>query len=427
MLKLKKSEKLLKDAKKLIPALSQTFSKAPYSYVEGIYPSFLEKGRGSHVFDIDGNEYIDYVLGLGPIILGYNYPRVNHAIKKQLKNGIIFSMPHRLEVEVSKQISSMVPNADMVRFSKTGSDAGTATIRAARAITKREKIAYCGTGGVWHDWFTVLTSRNEGIPKIFLKMTRKFTYNDIESLKILFEDSKDDIAAVYIEPITLEYPKNNFLQKVKKLTHNNGAILIFDEVITGFRYSNGGAQEFLNIQADLAAFGKGIANGMPLGAITGKRKFMEKFNEIFYSTTYGGETLSLAAASAVLAELKEKPVVKHFWKIGNYFNKVFNKLADEIGVNIKLEGPSIRSIIVCRDEKNNPSLLYKSLFYQETIKRGILFGPGAVMFSYSHSNKDVKKTLKACEDSMKILKKAIETKKVSKLLKGKVMKPVLTF
>ncbi len=424
---LKNSNKFLNQGKKLIPALSQTFSKAPYSYVEGVYPTYLSRGKGSHVFDVDNNEYIDYVLALGPIILGYNYPRVNNAIINQLKKGISFSIPHVLEVELSEKIQSIVPGTDMVRFAKTGSDAGTAAVRAARAITNRDNIVYCGSGGVWHDWFTVITSRNAGIPKILKKMIKKFDYNDIESLKTLFENWHGDVAAVYIEPIFTEYPKKDFLRKVKQLAHRHGAVLIFDEVISGFRFANGGAQEMFNVEADLVAFGKGIGNGMPLGAITGKREYMESFNDVFYSTTYGGETLSLAAGCAVIDELTEKPVVKHCWNLGSYLITEFNKLAEELEVNIKMEGFPVRSSIICTDKNGEPSLLLKSLFFQETIRRGILFGPGAVFLSYSHSKKDIEKTLKVCETSMKILKNAIKENRIKKLLQGKVMKCVMTF
>ena len=424
---MKNSIKYLQEAKKIIPALSQTFSKAPYSYVEGIYPTYLSHGKGSHVFDVDNNEYIDFVLGLGPIILGYNYTAVNKAIKKQLSKGISFSIPHTIEIEASKTINSIIPGAEMIRFAKTGSDAGTAAIRAARAITKRDNIAYWGGGGVWHDWFTIITSRNEGIPKILRKMIQKFEYNNIESLKILFEKWKGEVAAVYMEPMMTEFPKKNFLMDVKKLTKKHGTVLIFDEVITGFRYANGGAQELLKIQADIVVFGKGIANGMPLAAITGKRKHMEKFNDIFYSTTYGGETLSLAASMAVINEIKTKPVIKHCWKLGEELMSKFNKLTNEVDVKIKMEGIPIRSSVICKDANNNPSLLIKSLFYQEMIKRGILLGPGYVFLSYSHSQKDLKKTLEAAEKSLKIVKKAIETKTVKKSLKGKIMKSVMKF
>jgi glutamate-1-semialdehyde aminotransferase len=425
--KLKNSKRLLSKAKKLIPALSQTFSKAPYSYVEGVYPAYLSHGQGSHVFDVDGNEFIDFVLALGPIILGYNYPRVNKAIINQLKKGISFSIPHYLEVELSEKLNHVIPGAEMIRFSKTGSDAATGALRAARAYTKRDNVAYCGTGGVWHDWFTIITSRNKGIPQVLRSMIRKFNYNDIESLKLIFEQWHGEVAAVYMEPLFFEYPKKNFLHEVKKLCSKHGAILIFDEVITGFRVANGGAQEFLNIKADLAVFGKGIANGMPLGAVTGRQDVMQEFDDVFFSTTYGGETLSIAASLAVIDELLEKNVVKHGWKLGNYMMSEFNKLADNIGVNAKIEGIPIRSFFVFRDENNEPSLLHKSLFYQETLKRGMLFGPGAVFFSYSHTKNDINDALHACEASLKILKKAIEQHMEHKLLKGKIMKPVMTF
>lgn len=424
---MKKSKILSSRAESLIPALSQTFSKAPYSYVEGVYPTYLSHGRGSHVFDVDGNEFIDYVLGLGPITLGYNYSKVDNAIKNQLKKGISFSIPHHLEVEVSEQLKSIIPGTEMVRFAKTGSDAGTAAIRAARALTKRNNIAYYGGGGVWHDWFTVITSRSEGIPPVLKKMIRKFSYNDIDSLKILFENWQGEVAAVYMEPMILEHPKKNFLYKVKNLARKHGAVLIFDEVITGFRLSLGGAQEFLKAEADMVVFGKGIANGMPLAAITGKRKFMEKFNDVFYSTTYGGETLSLAACQAVIDEMKGKKVIPHCWKLGDYFMNKFNRISEELDVNIKMEGIPVRASIVCRDVNDNPSLILKSLFYQEMIKRGILFGPGYVFLSYSHSINDLNKTLRMCKESMKIVKMAIKTNSIKTQLQGNIMKPVMTF
>jgi len=427
MTNFRNSVNYLNRAKKMIPALSQTFSKAPYSYVQGEYPVFLSRGSGSHVYDVDNNKYLDYILGLGPIILGYNYPRVNKAIKEQLKKGISFSMPHYLEVEYSEKISSIIPNAEMVRFAKTGSDAGTAAVRAARAYTKRNNIAYYGGGGVWHDWFTVITSRNQGIPQVLRKMIRKFQYNDIESLKVIFEEWKGEVAAVYMEPMMTEYPKKNFLKQVQNLAHKHGAVLIFDEVITGFRFSLGGAQELLKINSDMAVFGKAVGNGMPLGLITGKRKFMEKFNDVFYSTTYGGETLSLAAGNAVVNEIMEKDVIKYCWNLGEYLMKEFNKLSEELDVKIRMEGLPIRSSIVCRDENNVPSLLLKSLFFQETARRGILFGSGYVLLSFSHSKNDIEKTLAAVKESMKVVKKAVKTNTVKQSLKGKIMKTVMTF
>ena len=406
--------------------MSQTFSKAPYSYVEGVYPVYLQGGKGSHVYDVDNNEFIDYVLALGPIILGYAYPAVNRAIKKQLKNGISFSMPHFLEVELSEKLHNVLPAADMVRFTKTGSDAGTAAVRAARAITKKEKILYWGSGGVWHDWFVTITSRNEGVPSFNNQLIDKFEYNDIESLKIKFEN-EDVIAAIYMEPMIFEKPRDDFLSKVKKLAHKNNAVLIFDEVVTGFRYASGGAQEYLGVEADISVWGKGIANGMPLGAITGKSEYMSIFDDIFYSTSYAGEALSLAAASAVIDEIQNKPVIKHLWSIGKKLHDGFNAITKEMELDFKIEGLPVRGFIVCKDEDNNPSNFLRSILYQELIERGIMFGPGAVFVSYSHSNKDLESTFQQLKKSLKVIKKGIREKKISKMLKGSEIKKVMSF
>jgi glutamate-1-semialdehyde 2,1-aminomutase len=427
MIKLKKSNSYLRKAEKLIPALSQTFSKAPYSYVQGTYPVYLKNGKGSHVFDVDDNEFIDYVLGLGPITLGYSYPAVDNAIKKQLKDGISFSMPHYLEVDLSEKLSKIIPGADMVRFTKTGSDAGTAAIRAARAITKKDKILYWGSGGVWHDWFTTITSRNAGIPKFNRNLISKFEYNNLEFLKEKFDNWKDQIAAIYMEPMIFEHPKNNFLKDVKKLAHKNNTVLIFDEVVTGFRYANGGVSEYLGIEPDIAVWGKGIANGMPLGVITGKTEYMRIFESIFYSTSYAGETLSLAAGLAVINEIETKPVIEHSWQIGKKLHEGFNKISANLKLNFKMEGLPIRGSIVCYDENGKPSNLLKSILYQELIQRGVMFGPGGIFVSYSHSDKDIKSTLLSCENAMKFIKKEMERKPISKILKGEEMKKVMTF
>ncbi len=427
MIKLEKSNSYLRKAEKLIPALSQTFSKAPYSYVKNVYPVYLKSGKGSHVFDVDDNEFIDYILALGPITLGYSYPAVNNAIKTQLKDGISFSMPHYLEVDLSEKISKIIPGADMVRFTKTGSDAGTAAIRAARAITKKEKILYWGSGGVWHDWFTTITSRNAGIPKFNRKLISKFEYNNLEQLEEKFEEWKDEVAAIYMEPMIFEHPKKNYLENVKKLAHKNNTVLIFDEVVTGFRYAKGGASEYLGIAPDIAVWGKGIANGMPLGAVTGKTEYMKIFDDIFYSTSYAGETLSLAAGLAVINEMESKPVLKHSWRIGKKLHDGFNKISENLKLNFKMEGLPIRGSIICYDENWKPSNLLKSILYQELIQRGVMFGPGGVFVSYSHSDKDIKLTLLSCEKAMKFIKKELANKPISKILKGEEMKKVMTF
>ncbi len=421
------SKKYLKRAKNVIPGLSQTFSKAPYSYVEGTYPIFIKKGNGCKLTDVDDNEFIDYVLALGPVSLGYCYKKVDNAIKQQLEKGISFSMPHYLEVEFSEKLQKIIPNAEMVRFSKTGSDAVTACLRVARAYTKKDHILYCGHGGVWHDWFTTITSRNQGIPKFNSKLISLFQYNNLESVKKLFKTYHNKVAAVIMEPMWLDFPNESFLHELKELAHKNNALFIFDEVLTGFRLANGGGQELLKIDADLAAFGKAIGNGMPLGAITGKEEYMKEFNDIFYSTTYAGEALSLAAGNAVVDEYLNKPVIKHCWKMGQLLKDNFNKISSELKLNAKWNGLPVRGSIEFLNEKGNDKNSLKSLFLQECIKNNILLGQGEALLSYSHKIKDIKSTITTFEKSLQTVSDAIQKNNVSEKLEGKEIKSVMTF
>ena len=421
------SKKYLKRAKNVIPGLSQTFSKAPYSYVEGTYPIFIKKGNGCKLTDVDDNEFIDYVLALGPVSLGYCYKKVDNAIKQQLEKGISFSMPHYLEVEFSEKLQKIIPNAEMVRFSKTGSDAVTACLRVARAYTKKDHILYCGHGGVWHDWFTTITSRNQGIPKFNSKLISLFQYNNLESVKKLFKTYHNKVAAVIMEPMWLDFPNESFLHEVKELAHKNNALFIFDEVLTGFRLANGGGQELLKIDADLAAFGKAIGNGMPLGAITGKEEYMKEFNDVFYSTTYAGEALSLAAGNAVVDEYLNKPVIKHCWKMGQLLKDNFNKISSELKLNAKWNGLPVRGSIEFLHEKGNNKNSLKSLFLQECIKNNILLGQGEALLSYSHKIKDIKSTITTFEKSLQTVSDAIQKNNVSEKLEGKEIKSVMTF
>ncbi|MEW6070046.1 MAG: aminotransferase class III-fold pyridoxal phosphate-dependent enzyme, partial [Candidatus Thermoplasmatota archaeon] len=273
--KLTKSYKYLEKAKKIIPGGTQTFSKSYNQFPLGVSPIYLQRGKGCYVWDIDNNKYIDYILALAPVILGYSYPRVDKAIKDQLKSGIIFSLPHPLELELAEKLTKIIPCCEMVRFGKNGSDATSGAIRVARAFTGRDKIACCGYHG-WQDWYICSTTRDKGIPKSIHNLTYTFKYNNIESLEKIFDENKNELAAVILEPISTIEPKNNFLKKVKKITHENDAILIFDEIVTGFRLAVGGAQEYYNVTPDLACLGKSMANGMPLSAIVGKEELMKE-------------------------------------------------------------------------------------------------------------------------------------------------------
>lgn len=405
-------------AKKVIPCATQTLSKGPDQFVRGLSPIYLAKGQGSHVWDVDGNEYIDYPMALGPIILGHAYPRITKAVSKQIKLGTTYTLMHPLEIELAELIKKYVPCAEMVRFAKNGSDTTTAAVRIARAVTSRDHIAYCGYHG-WQDWYAGATSRNKGIPADYKKLLHEFKYNDLESLRKIFQAYPGTIAAVIMEQPAQE-PKNNFLQKVIDLAHKNGALFILDEICTGFRYAMGGAQQYYGIMPDLACFGKAMANGFPISAIVGKKKYMKQLKEVFYSMTFGGETASLRAAIETIKELQQKKVLKKIWRLGKILRDGINQAIRETGVPAVLIGNPPRSEIIFKDSDGNPSLLIKSLFLQETVKREILFGV-PIYISYSHSEADIKKTITACREAFKIIKQAEKENDYKKFLEGEPM------
>ena len=235
-----KSDEIKNKALSLIPHQTGTFSRGADCFVKGVFPTYIQTAKGSHFTDVDGNEYLDYLCGLGPITLGYNYKVVNDAIIEQLRQGILFSLPHPVEVECSEKISKIIPDAEMVKFEKSGSNAVTAAVRAARYLTKKNKIAYCGSGGVWHDWQAAMVSRDGGVPEFNKDLIFIFDYNDPDGLEQIFENNKNEIAAVVFEPTVYENPDDGFLKKIRKLTDENSAILILDEIVTGFRFDLGG-------------------------------------------------------------------------------------------------------------------------------------------------------------------------------------------
>jgi glutamate-1-semialdehyde aminotransferase len=421
---LRNSEKYWRRAQKLIPSGTQCLSKGPTQFVDGVAPKYLVRGKGCHVWDVDGNKYIDYGMGLRPIILGYCYPAVDKAILTQLKDGITFTLMHPLEVEVAELLTRIIPCAEEVRFGKNGSDVTTAAIRTARAYTRRDKIAICGYHG-WHDWYIITTDRNRGVPKIMEELSFTFQYNNIESLKKLLDTYPGEFAAVIMEPVGVTPPRKDFLQDVKKVTHDNGAVLIFDEIITGFRFSIGGAQKYFDVVPDLAAFGKAMANGMPISALVGKSEIMNVLNDTFFSFTFGGECLSLAAAKATINELQEKKVIPFIWAQGEKLQGGYNQLAGELGLNIVTQcaGYPPSTLAKFSGKTTEDSLQMKSLVQQELLKRGILWAAYHAI-SYSHKDAEINTTLEAFGDSLKILKKAVDRGRLEESLEGKPVSPV---
>lgn len=416
-----KSDELYERALKVQAPVTQTLAKGPGQWTKGVAPKYIQKGKGSHVWDVDGNEYIDFNAAIGPISLGYAYPAVDEAIKKQLEEGITFSLMHPLEVEFSELIQSIIPNAEAVKISKTGADVCSAAIRVARAFTGRETVFCCGYHG-WHDWYIGVTSRNSGIPEAIQNMTYTFDYNNIESIKEALDDT---VAALILEPFIFEAPKPGFLKELAEVCKANGTLLIFDEMWTGFRVAIGGAQEYFDVKPDLAVYSKACANGMPIAILTGRRDVMDLFNsEVFSYTTFGGETLSLAASIATIKELQDKKVPQYLDEKGAIMKDGYNQIAIETGMDkyTKCVGYNCRSMVTFTPDAGN-GLEVKALMQQEMIKRGVLWA-GFHNMCFSHSDEDLQYTLSAYRDVMPIMKEAIESGNVKSYLKGEVLEAV---
>ena len=407
------SIEFLQRAEATIPLGSQTFSKSRTQYPVGVSPLFIDRAKGSYVWDLDGNRYIDLVNSLAAITLGYNNKHVNRAVSRQLKKGTLFSLPGVLETEVAEQIVELVPSAEMVRFAKNGTDATSAAIRLARAYTGRDHVIFCGYHG-WQDWFVGATTKNKGVPQAVSMLTHKFNYNDLESLTNLFSAFPNQIAAVILEPMNSTYPKQGFLEGVRDLTQKNGAVLIFDEVITGFRVSPGGAQGALGISPDLTILGKALANGFAVAAIVGKKEFMNLVGEgkVIHAGTYNTQSVSMAATIATLELIKSG---KPHQKIDATGSALMQGLAEEFtkaGVVHEIVGyPSVFNV---RFDLKGPTDYRSGIkantvrygdFAFELLKSGIRILPRGTWFlSSAHEMSDIDKTLNVVRD---VLKKGI--------------------
>jgi glutamate-1-semialdehyde aminotransferase len=405
-------------ARQVVPGASQTLSKGPGMFVEGAYPVFLERGQGCRVWDVDGNEYVDYILGLASITLGYAYPAVTEAVARQLERGSIFSLPHPLEVEVAERLTQVIPCAEMARFVKTGSEADAAAVRVARAATGRDVIVYCGYLG-WHEWYAVTTPRSKGIPKDFSRLIAPFDYNDLASLDRALEEHHGRVAAVFMEPVLLDAPAAGFLAGVKASAHRHGALLIFDEIVTGFRWAVGGAQEHFGVVPDLATFGKGMANGLPLAAVVGRGDLMREFDDIFVSSTFGGDTLALAACRATLETYRTMPVIEHLWRMGRRLQDGFTALAGRLEVPARAIGYPVHPKIVIDHPSPEAQRLLMSLFLQESAARGAIFHFAGFNMSYAHGEADVDETLEACAGALGVVGEALADGRIEERLRGK--------
>jgi glutamate-1-semialdehyde aminotransferase len=421
---LAESARLVERARGLVPAWTQTLSKNPTQWVQGVAPAYVARAKGAHVWDVDGNRYVDFPMALGPVIVGHADDRVNAAIAAQLADGITYTLPHPVELDVAERIVARVPGAERVRFGKSGSDANSAAIRLARAITGRDHVLVAGYHG-WHDWYVATTTRDIGVPAAVAELTGTFTYGDLGSLDAALAAQAGDTAAVILEPSGATLPPEGFLAGVVQRAHAAGARVVFDEIITGFRLGPGGAQERYGVRADLVTFGKALGNGMPISAIAGRAELMDVLDEVFFSGTHGGEALSLAAARAVLDVLAAEPVHAHLWRLGGVLQTGLRSLIAAHGLAewVTCSGEPPWTLVLVREpDAAADGLPAKTLLQQELVKRGVLYN-GSHFVSWAHTDADVELTLAAYDEAFTVLAAALPDG-VADALEGPPLRPV---
>jgi glutamate-1-semialdehyde 2,1-aminomutase len=423
---LKKSEELYQRAIKVIPGATQTLSKGADRFVNGVTPKYLSHGDKAHVWDVDGNEYIDWPMGLGAILLGYGIGDDDDDVHKALDYGTTFTLPHESEVDLAEKLVEIIPCAEMVRFAKNGSDVTEAAVRIARAVTGRKHVAVCGYHGS-HDWCAVTGGLKRGL--IDDGYIHPFIYNDKNDLLDVLK--KWDCAAVIMEQ-GLEEPEFyegglNFLQKAKNIANAHGTLFILDEIVTGFRYALGGAQELYNVTPDLCTMGKAMGNGMPISVLAGKREYMQTLTEgVFFSNTFSGDTLAIAAALKTIEIVQREGVIAKLWGKGVILRSGIKVAADTVGLSINLRGNPVRSVLEILDENGKPGRIAYSLFLQETIKQGILFGV-PIFPCWTHTWEDINATLEAVANAFTNIKTAQESgRHLGNFLEGEpIARPVI--
>jgi len=411
------SKKLQLHAHKVIPGGAHTYAKGDDQYPV-LAPSFIAKGHGCHVWDVDGNEFIEYGMGNRAVGLGHAFPPVIRAVRDELSNGCNFTRPSPIELACAEQFLALIQSAEMVKFCKNGSDATSGAVRLARAYTGRDMIAICEDHPFFStdDWFIGTTPLNAGIPKQIQQLTLKFRWNDLEDAASLFAAHPGKIAALILEPAKTEDPDEGYLTRLKELCHTHGALLILDEMITGFRWHESGAQKYYGVEPDLCSFGKALANGFSVSALAGKREYMrlggiEHFDRprvFLLSTTHGAETHALAAAIATMRVYQNEPVVEHLFRQGERLRLGAEQAVARHGLQefVKIIGKPCCLTYATLDRNHVPSQTFRSLFIQETIKRGVLM-PSLVV-SYSHADEDIDYTVDAIDGALSVYRHALE-------------------
>ena len=410
------SQLLRSKAHALIPGGCHTYAKGDDQYPV-LSPGFIQRGSGSHVFDVDGNQYIEYGMGNRAVGLGHAYPPVLQAVRDALQDGCNFTRPSAIEIECAESFLELIDGAEMVKFCKDGSDATSAAVRLARAYTGRDMIACCADHPFFStdDWFIGTTRMNAGIPAAVSALTTAFRYNDLASVEALFENYPGRIAALILEPARMDEPQADFLHQARRIAHENGALFILDEMITGFRFHMRGAQRLYDIEPDLSCFGKALGNGFAISALAGKAAYMQlggltqtDYARVFLlSTTHGAETHAMAAAIATMKVYRDEPVIERLYQQGQQLAQgIESAIANHgLGQHVRLMGRPCCLAYATLDGNGEASQAFRSLFLQETIRRGILM-PSLVV-SYTHSDTDIARTVEAIDGALGIYARAL--------------------
>ena len=410
------SDALRRRADSVIPGGAHTYAKGDDQYPL-LAPGFIARGLGCRVWDADGNAFIEYGMGLRAVALGHAFPAVVAAAASQIRGGANFTRPSPLEVECAENLLEVVPGAEMVKFTKDGSTANTAAVRLARAFTGRDLVALCSDHPFYSydDWAICTTPMDAGIPQDVTRLTLTFRYNDLAGVAALFAAHPGRIAGVILEAAKDIEPAAGYLAGLRELCHRNGALLIIDEMITGFRWPQRAAQRHYGIEADLSTFGKALGNGFAISALAGKREIMrlggfdhDRDRVFLLSTTHGAETHALAAALAVMEVYRNEPVVETLERQGQRLKTGVESAVARHGLigHFQLVGRPANLVYACRDRDGAPSQMFRTLFLQETIRRGVL-APSLVV-SYSHSDDDIDQTVEAIDGALGVYRRALQ-------------------
>jgi glutamate-1-semialdehyde 2,1-aminomutase/spore coat polysaccharide biosynthesis protein SpsF len=404
-----RSQRLYERASQTIPFAAQTFSKSHLVFPPGRSPLFVSHGDGAYVYDVDGNDYVDLVSALLPVVLGYRDPDVDGAVRRQLDSGISFSLATEMEAQLAETLCRLIPCAEKVKFGKSGTDVTTAAVRLARAYTGRDHVLVGGYHG-WADWSMSVTDRNLGIPEDVRKLSRRIPdgFSSVNDIGLL----PSQVAAIIIEP----NGDPEYLRWLRDYCTERGIVLIFDEIITGFRYDLGGAQKLFGVTPDLACFGKSMGNGMPISAVVGRAELMSKCEppgNIFYSGTFFGETLGIAAALATIDKMERDDVIEHLWSFGTRLRAHINTIVTQLGlhdvVRLSGEAPLIKIDFLGEHKEK-----LRSLFIEQMAQNGVLI-IGSNNLSFAHKDPQLKRIVTAYGATLIAIRVAIDSGSISQV------------